>query len=142
MQSAAAAAFSQSVRTVSIVGAAIGGFIGLVILSVLLMEAYKLYQDTKPKSGAVWSIEGSDIEDKRQYTQQSNVKPPRITSGEFYMNYLEYGGEGSPLAQATIVASGESVSPISVEKNPKMRGVNVTALSTEDGDVWRQQQHL
>jgi hypothetical protein len=126
--------FAGPLRTVSIVGGVIGGFIVLVFLIICALQVYKMHQDQKQKSGAVWSVE--DPHGARKQQQQSPNGAPRITSGEFYMNYLEYGDDESKNI------APPSSSQLSVADDGKFRPSNVTALSTEDGDVWRQHNQL
>lgn len=145
MESVRSASLANSFRTISIVGGAIGGFIVLIILAICIIQAYKIYQDSKQDEvGAVWSLEGkTDINDKRQNVHQQSNMAPRITSGEYYMNYLEYSGDDTPVASSAVLADSENGHyPHSLENGSSPRAVHITALSTEDGDIWRQQNRL
>ena len=137
--------FAGSIRTVTIVGGVIGGFIVLVFLAISALQLYKMYRDSKQKSGAVWSLDGlhSDGKQQQQQQQQQGANAvSRITSGEFYMNYLEYSGDDSPIAPPSSIRAINDNDSLHTVESDKFRAVNVTTLSTEDGDAWRQHNQL
>lgn len=127
MASIKATSLANSVKAVTYVGISIAALVGLVIIIIICLEIYKRHLDEKQRTGEMWSVEPA--EDDPAALKGKRSPPPRITSGEFFMNYMEYDGDPVPVQTAATQLSSA---------NPKSRTIVVSELATEGGDGWRE----